>query len=166
MYTVCIEIMIACYVTHFRNRFRRPCVNESTRFFYSNYNSAKKLYTEGNIHCRPTGMYPPAKIRKPAWERGEAERCSVDLIHELLPAVIFLLLHSIPSAVFSPSYHQPALWQIHLADTRYPSANPTTKCRPSKIRACLCSFNFTLGLSKRCQAQRNELFDWAVFSPS
>lgn len=106
----------------------------------------------------------PAKIRKPAWEPSKAEGCSVALIHELLPAVISLLFHSIPSTASSPSSHQTALWQIHLADTHYSPANPTAKCRWSKIRACLCSFNFTLGLSKHCQVQKNGLFDWAVFT--
>lgn len=81
---------------------------------------------------------------------------TVALIHELLPVVTsccFTLIHSIPSTASSPSSHQPAWWQIRLADARYPAASHGAKCRRSKIWACLCLFNFALGLPKCCQAQ-------------
>lgn len=138
--------------THSRNTVNtRQCLNGSTRISLQLSLNQKAIhwmqYTfsqqrSKNVHGNP------AKLNTPLlpWSMSSSL---------LWPLCCFTLIHSIPSTASSPSSHQPALWQIHLADTRYSAANPTAKCRWSKIWACLCSFSFTLGLSKRCLVQKN-----------
>lgn len=111
-------------------QFRNRCKAVTPQGFHSNYQSSKKSSTVSAmyiLYSMHASVIFQGKIRGPAGELCKTEHHNVALIHELLPAVTFPLIHSIHSTASSSSSHQIVLWQIHLVDTHYSAANPTAK---------------------------------------
>lgn len=91
MCCVWIEMMTMCHVTC-ENTLQKYCKYKAmSQWIHKDFTPIiikPKSYTLNAIHVFP------AKIKEPAWEPCKAEHSSVALIHELLPAVTSLLLHT------------------------------------------------------------------------